>query len=207
MSTIVIVLNHRLTYYAVSGQANRWIRNKEGSKLKIIDLKMTGFLREVENAVQYGFPVLLQDIGEEIDPSLEPVLAKSILKVGNREILRIGDRELDYSHDFRYTISFTIKYARNHRAFIRLYITTKLSNPHYTPEISTKATVVNFAVKKDGLEAQLLGNVVQKEKPALEEQKSELTIRVAAGKRQLVELEDEILRSVVCMVCLRARSS
>ena len=158
------------------GQANRWIRNMEGSRLKIIDLKMNNFLREVENAVQYGFPVLLQDILEEIDPALEPVLSKSILKVGNREILRLGDKELDYSPDFK------------------LYITTKLANPHYTPEISTKATVVNFAVKKDGLEAQLLGIVVQKEEPNLEKQKSELTIRVAQGKRQLVELEDEILR-------------
>lgn len=158
------------------GQANRWIRNMEGTKLKIIDLKMTNFLREVENAVQYGFPILLQDILEEIDPALEPVLSKSILKIGNREVLRLGDKELDYSPDFR------------------MYITTKLANPHYTPEISTKATVVNFAVKKDGLEAQLLGIVVQKEEPALEKQKSELTIRVAAGKRQLVELENEILR-------------
>jgi dynein heavy chain len=57
-----------------------------------------------------------------------------------------------------------------------------------------QANVVNFAVKKDGLEAQLLGIVVQKEEPNLEKQKSELTIRVAAGKRQLVELEDMILR-------------
>mmetsp|Transcript_11537 Transcript_11537/g.25166 ORF Transcript_11537/g.25166 Transcript_11537/m.25166 type:complete len:1708 (-) Transcript_11537:108-5231(-) len=158
------------------GQANRWIRNMEGAALRIIDLKMNGFLRVVENAVQYGFPVLLQDILEEIDPALEPVLSKSVLKIGNREVLRLGDKELDYSPDFK------------------LYITTKLANPHYTPEISTKATVVNFAVKKDGLEAQLLGIVVQKEEPTLEKQKSELTIRVAAGKRQLVELEDQILR-------------
>ena len=158
------------------GQANKWIRNMEGASLKIIDLKMTGFLRDVENAVQYGFAILLQDILEEMDPALEPVLSKSILKIGNRVVLRLGDKELDYSPDFR------------------MYITTKLSNPHYTPEISTKATVVNFAVKKDGLEAQLLGIVVQKEEPALEKEKSELTIRVAAGKRQLVDLEDEILR-------------
>ena len=54
--------------------------------------------------------------------------------------------------------------------------------------------MVNFAVKKDGLEAQLLGIVVQKEEPNLEKQKSELVIRVAAGKRQLVELEDQILK-------------
>lgn len=85
-------------------------------------------------------------------------------------------QELDYSRDFR------------------LYITTKLANPHYTPEVSTKTTVVNFAVKQQGLEAQLLGIVVQKEQPALEKQKSELVIRVAAGKRKLVDLENLILR-------------
>jgi dynein heavy chain len=158
------------------GQANRWIRNMEGSKLRVIDFKMQGFLREVENAVQYGFPVLLQEIGEEIDPSLEPVLSRSILKTGNREVIRIGDKEINYSHDFK------------------LYITTKLSNPHYTPEISTKVTVVNFAVIKAGLEAQLLGIVVQKEEPRLEQQKSELTVAVAAGKRQLIDLEDMILK-------------
>lgn len=158
------------------GQANRWIRNMEGSKLKVIDLKMAGYLREVEIAIQYGSPVLLQDILEEIDPALEPVLSKSILKIGTRVVIRIGDKEVDYSSDFR------------------LYITTKLANPHYTPEISSKATVVNFAVKKDGLEAQLLGIVVQKEEPSLEKQKSELTIRVASGKKQLIQLEDEILR-------------
>ena len=158
------------------GQANRWIRNMEGKELRIIDLKMNGFLRDVENAVQYGFPVLLQDILEEMDPAMEPVLSKSIMIMGNRKVMRIGDKELDYSPDFK------------------LYITTKLANPHYTPEISTKATVVNFAVKKDGLEAQLLGIVVQKEEPDLETQKSALTIKVANGKRQLVDLENEILR-------------
>ena len=158
------------------GQANKWIRNMEGKDLKIIDLKMKDFLRDVENAITYGLPILLQDVLEELDPSLEPVLSKAIIKVGNRQIIKLGDKELDYSDEFK------------------LYITTKMGNPHYTPEVSTKTTVVNFAVKEQGLEAQLLGTVVHQEEPTLEEQKSELTVRVAAGKRKLVDLEDEILR-------------
>ena len=158
------------------GQANKWIRVKEGKDLKVIDLKMKDFLRDVENAIMYGLPILLQDVLEELDPSLEPVLSKAIIKVGNRQVIKLGDKEIDYSNDFR------------------LYITTKMGNPHYTPEVSTKTTVINFAVKQMGLEAQLLGTVVQQEEPTLEEQKSELTVRVAAGKRKLVELEDEILR-------------
>lgn len=47
-----------------------------------------------------------------------------------------------------------------------------------------------------GLEAQLLGIVVRKERPDLEEQKDSLVRSIAAGKKKLVELEDEILRSV-----------
>ena len=76
----------------------------------------------------------------------------------------------------------------------RLYLQTKLANPHYTPEISTKATIVNFCVKQQGLEDQLLGTVVRKERPELETQKNDLVLAVAAGKRKLVELEDTILR-------------
>lgn len=45
-----------------------------------------------------------------------------------------------------------------------------------------------------GLEAQLLGIVVRKEKPQLEEQKDTLVINIAEGKRTLITLEDELLR-------------
>ena len=41
-------------------QANKWIKKMEGSELKIIDLKMDGFLRTVENSITFGFPLLLQ---------------------------------------------------------------------------------------------------------------------------------------------------
>ena len=52
--------------------------------------------------------------------------------LGGRLLIRLGDKEVEYSPEFRF------------------YITTKLSNPHYTPEISTKTTIVNFAVKEQG---------------------------------------------------------
>jgi dynein heavy chain len=71
---------------------------------------------------------------------------------------------------------------------------TKLSNPHYSPEVSSKANIINFAVKEQGLEAQLLGIVVRNERPELEEQKDQLVINIANGKKKLVELEDQILR-------------
>ena len=62
------------------GQANRWIKNMEGRQLKVCDLLMPDFLRELENAIQFGFAYLMQDILETLDPSLAPVLGKSIIK-------------------------------------------------------------------------------------------------------------------------------
>ena len=110
-------------------QANKWVKNMEADNdLKIIDLKQSDFLRTVENAITFGNPVLLQDIQETIDPALEPVLGKQVVNVKNRLLIKLGDKELDYNPDFK------------------LYITTRLGNPHYTPEISTKTTLTNFSV-------------------------------------------------------------
>jgi len=74
------------------------------------------------------------------------------------------------------------------------YMTTRLRNPHYLPEISVKVTLLNFMITPRGLEDQLLGIVAAKEKPELEEKKNELIIESAANKKKLKEIEDEILR-------------
>jgi dynein heavy chain len=46
-----------------------------------------------------------------------------------------------------------IEYSKD----FRFYITTKLRNPHYLPELSTKVTLVNYMITMEGLEDQLLG--------------------------------------------------
>ena len=64
-----------------------------------VETRFKSRLREIENGIVYGMPVLLQDVLEELDPALEPVLAKALIKVGNREVLRLGDKELDYNQE------------------------------------------------------------------------------------------------------------
>ena len=57
-----------------------------------------------------------------------------------------------------------------------------------------KVTIINFTVTIKGLEDQLLGDVVRKERPDLEEAKDRLVLSISNDKKQLKDLEDKILR-------------
>ncbi|AAZ13090.1 dynein heavy chain, putative [Trypanosoma brucei brucei TREU927] len=157
-------------------QAIKWIKRMEKDKgLKVIDQKQPDFHKTVEYAVQFGCPLLLQDILEEIDPLLDSVLSKAIVRKGAKPILKIGDNYVEYNDNFK------------------LYITTRLPNPHYTPEICSKVCLLNFAVRETGLEEQLLKIVVEKEKPELEQDNEQLILDTAEARKETKRLEDEIL--------------
>uniref|UniRef100_A0A8B9E244 Dynein axonemal heavy chain 7 n=1 Tax=Anser cygnoides TaxID=8845 RepID=A0A8B9E244_ANSCY len=158
------------------GQANKWIKNMEKvNSLHIIKLSDPQFVTTLENCIQFGSPVLLENIGEELDPILEPLLLKQTFKQSGSICICLGDSTIEYAPEFRF------------------YITTKLRNPHYLPEVSVKVTLLNFMITSEGLQDQLLGIVVARERPDLEEEKQALILQGAENKRQLKEIEDKIL--------------
>lgn len=107
--------------FFATGQANKWVKNMEKqNRLQVIKLTDSNYVRVVENAITYGHPVILENIAQEIDAVLEPVLVKNIFKQQGVQCLKLGDNVLEYSNDFRF------------------YITTRLRNPHYLPEIAVK---------------------------------------------------------------------
>ncbi|KAK1120546.1 hypothetical protein K0M31_012525, partial [Melipona bicolor] len=65
-------------------------------------------------------------------------------------------------------------------------------NPHYKPEIQAQTTLINFTVTKDGLEEQLLGDVV-KPKDLIRIEKSRMTTQQNTFKITLKKLEDDLL--------------
>ncbi|XP_068952632.1 dynein axonemal heavy chain 3 [Petaurus breviceps papuanus] len=174
----IIVSNSRRWALMIDpqGQANKWVKNMEKSnKLSVIKLSDSNYVRVLENAIQFGTPVLLENIGEELDAFIEPILLKSTFKQQGVEYMRLGENIIEYSRDFK------------------LYITTRLRNPHYLPEIAVKVCLLNFMITPLGLQDQLLGIVAAKEKPELEEKKNQLIIESADNKKQLKEIEDKIL--------------
>lgn len=68
------------------GQANKWVKNLEKENLNVIKLTDADYMRALENAIQFGTPLLLENVGEELDPSLEPLLLKQIFKQGDLNV-------------------------------------------------------------------------------------------------------------------------
>lgn len=161
------------------GQANKWVKKmEEANQLKVIKLTDSTFMRDLETGIQFGSPVLLENVGEELDPALEPLLLRQTFKQGGVVCIKLGENVLEYSADFRF------------------YVTTKLPNPHYLPETATKVTLINFMITPEGLEDQLLGIVVRKEQPELEAERQQLIVQSAENKRQLKEIEARILETL-----------
>lgn len=129
----------------------------------------------VEFAVEAGQPVIIENMENSIDAVIQPVYSRAIVKKGKSKYIKMGDKELSLSPNFN------------------LFLHTKLSNPHYPPEIQAECTLINFTVTENGLEDQLLALVVKKERPDLAEQKEELIQQQNGFKIKLKELESGLL--------------
>ncbi len=77
---------------------------------------------------------MIENVGDDLDSAIDPVLGKQTFKNSGVISIKLGDNVIEYSKYFK------------------LFLTSKLRNPHYTPEISTKMTIVNFMITKEGLE-------------------------------------------------------
>ena len=57
------------------GQANKWLKNMEKERsLKILKFTDGNYLKHLEASIRTGAPVLIENVGEELDPAIEPLL-------------------------------------------------------------------------------------------------------------------------------------
>lgn len=151
---------------------------EKANNLMVLKPTQSGLLRIFENCVRSGTPVILDGVGEVIEPSLKPVIEREIIISAGRQIIMLNDSEVEWHPNFR------------------LYLVTKLANPSFSPEVHAKLTIINFTISTDALEDQLLQAVVSAEYPSLEKKRIELTTESSRDRRHLAQLSNQILHEL-----------
>ena len=85
--------------------------------LHVSRLSNPKLVKTLELAIEKGDQVMIENLDNVIDAVLQPVYSRAVIKKGRNKYIRMGDKELSLHKDFG------------------LYLHTKLSNPHYQPEI------------------------------------------------------------------------
>ena len=265
---------------ALLGLAHRPCGLRTHAHTQVTQLGDKQFRLALEDCLAFGKPLLIENIEEELDPVLDPVLERRLVSAvwarvcvcvcvhgvcacvcvhlsvdwlhplasgaatppsvlapqvrkGKSWVVQLADKEVDFADTFK------------------LFCTTRLPNPHFSPELSAKVTVVDFTVTMagaltgghaalvhsflhagrvppavsappaavpaaplpflklrnpfthytphawrpmtPGLEDQLLGKLILKEKHELEEQRQALLEEVQSYKKKIKQLEDDLL--------------
>merc|ERR1719421_1244159 len=156
-----------------------WIKNKETDNgLVVTRMGHPKMVNTFETSLDQGKPILIEAMGEAVDAVLQPVISRSTIKRGKSRMIKLGDKEINFHNNFK------------------LYMQTKLANPHYPPEIQAECTCINFTVTEQGLEDQLLFAVVRLERPDLAREKSKLIQQQNEFKVKLAELEALLLEKL-----------
>lgn len=97
-------------------------------QLQVMRLNTPRMVSIMEMAIQQGTSVLIENLEQSIDPVLAPVVGRLTIRRGRSQYLKLGDKEVPYNTNFR------------------LFLQTRLSNPHYPPELHAECTLINFTV-------------------------------------------------------------
>eukprot|EP00397_Hematodinium_sp_SG-2012_P000031 GEMP01000031.1.p1 GENE.GEMP01000031.1~~GEMP01000031.1.p1 ORF type:complete len:4639 (+),score=1050.01 GEMP01000031.1:391-14307(+) len=163
------------------GQALRWVLSKEKERVAmnpsfcVSTLTNPRLKDQVEFTMGEGLVLIIENVENEVDPMLDPVLEKAIFKKGKNMYINVSDQNMDFNPKFMF------------------YMTSRLPNPHFSPELSAKCTVIDFTVTLKGLEQQLLGRVLGMEQRSLEESLSALKEEVTNNTKSLQLLDKQLL--------------
>lgn len=143
-------------------------------KLVVTSFLDDSFVKSLENTMRFGGAILIQD-AEYFDPIISRLLNKDFEKVGGRRLIRLGNRNVDCSPDFK------------------LYLHTRNPSIHITPFVRSRTTVIDFTLTESSIETQVLNMTLSHERPDVEQQRLDLVKLNGEYKDRLKSLESDLL--------------
>ncbi|GBG33121.1 Dynein heavy chain 5, axonemal [Hondaea fermentalgiana] len=162
------------------GQALNWLVRKETRAERlpsfgVVQMNSPKLREHLELAMSEGLALIVAGVEEDLDPMLDPVLEKEVVRKGKSLYINVADKACAFHPEFT------------------AFFVSRLPNPHFSPELQAKTTVVDFTVTLKGLEDQLLDVVIGREQKALQDQLEQVIEDVAVNTKLLMSENDKLL--------------
>jgi len=93
-------------------QANSFIRKMgldvKKQLFKVMKASEDKISNELELSIKIGKWLMIENVNEKLSPELEPILVPQIKIKGRLKTIKFGEKEIDYSEDFRFFMTTTI---------------------------------------------------------------------------------------------------
>ncbi|KAL2416799.1 Dynein heavy chain, cytoplasmic [Exophiala dermatitidis] len=160
------------------GRVTEFLRQEhQGRKLTVTSFLDDAFTKQLESALRFGNPILIQD-AEYLDPILTHVLNKEYQKTGGRVLIQLGKQEIDFSEHFQ------------------LYLSTRDPSAAFAPDICSRTTFINFTVTRSSLQTQSLNEVLKAERPDVDKRRTNLVKMQGEFDTNLRQLEKSLLQAL-----------
>lgn len=160
------------------GRVTEFLKQEhQGRKLTVTSFLDDAFTKQLESALRFGNPILIQD-AEYLDPILTHVLNKEYQKTGGRVLIQLGKQEIDFSEHFQ------------------LYLSTRDPSANFAPDVCSRTTFINFTVTRSSLQTQSLNDVLKAERPDVDKRRTNLVKMQGEFDTNLRQLEKRLLQAL-----------
>lgn len=159
-------------------QASKWLNKQlRHSKKQVYRTRLDHpeFNFILDNALLLGGELMIEEIRDKIDPLLDPLLLKQYFIYEGTKVVKIGEIPRPYDDNFY------------------LYLFSSSSNPHFSPETSTKTVILNFSITEEALAEQLLNLICRFEIPRETEERNRIVTQSVEYIKNMLLLEEKIL--------------
>ncbi|KAF8561859.1 hypothetical protein P879_08626, partial [Paragonimus westermani] len=160
-------------------QGRSWLSSLYSKNIMITSFSDRTFANQLEDALSFGMPFLIEHVTENLNPAITDLIEGNFIEAGGMKFVQLEDK--------RTVVAPTFK----------LFLTTHLANPTLPPELGSRVNLIDFSITPQGLEEQLLARVIAVEREKIERSRVELTANVAVNKRQMNQLEENLLNRLV----------
>ncbi|RMZ76007.1 hypothetical protein DV738_g5168, partial [Chaetothyriales sp. CBS 135597] len=149
----------------------------KGRKLTVTSFLDDTFTKQLESALRFGNPILIQD-AEHIDPIITHILNKEYQKTGGRVLIQLGKQEIDFSPSFK------------------LYLSSRDPSANFAPDVCSRTSLVNFTITQSSLRTQSLDDVLKTERPDVDRRRTNLIKMQGEFNTNLRQLEKKLLQAL-----------